>query len=162
MADLGLAQAGASFAGAKLGAALGTFIPVPGLGTLFGAALGTVAGKLVGKRPSRYSTISGARIEGNAFAQGCIRSGVGSAACPVGQLEQWASLSRTRYPAAYASVFAPLLARRPVAMGYVQGLARRYLSKRTQAPGFAQAAARLGVAAQASGGSYRPSFALRV
>jgi hypothetical protein len=113
---------------------------LPGAGLLVGPAA-----KLFGVGVRRAPTISQARISGNAFAQGCVRFGVGSSQCPVGELQGWADRSRTRYPNAYAQVFAPLLARRPVQLGYLQNLATRYLAPRARARGAAAAAQRLGV-----------------
>lgn len=53
-ATLGKAAAGA--AGAKLGAALGSLIPIPGLGTLLGGLAGSAIGSLIGgSGPDRLS-----------------------------------------------------------------------------------------------------------
>jgi len=126
---------------------------LPGAGLLVGPAA-----KLLGVGARRAPTISQARISGNAFAQGCVRFGVGSSQCPVGELQGWADRSRTRYPNAYAKIFAPLLAGQQVqgGLGYVQGLASRYLMKRRGAAGFARAAQRLGV--RVPGGTARDSI----
>ena len=135
--------------GGGVGAIAGSFIGMPGLGFTLGSAVGGAAGAA---SSSRYATINPQRIAGNAFAQGCVRYGVGSAQCPTSELDRWAQITRSRYPAAYATVIQPLIARQAVPLTYLQQLARDYLQKRTSAPGVQEAARLLGVGGTAGGG----------
>lgn len=132
--------------GLPLGDAFGSQVERgSGLGRALNLLGGPLLGGLIGRRSDRLSTLNPERISGNAFAQGCARHGVGSGVCPLSELQHWARLSQTRYPNAYAQVFAPLLRRERVDVGYLQTLAQAYLDKRRAAPGWQQAATRLGV-----------------
>jgi len=137
LADLALraGQAAAGLAGAKIGAVVGSFIPIPGVGTLLGAAAGRALGSLLGTGASRRTSITPERVSGNRFAVGCTQFGVGSAACPRVELQRWADLSRRKYPNAYRTIFAPLLAGAPqTSVSQLDQLLRTYVSHRKLVP----------------------------
>ena len=63
-----LATAGAAvLAGTKIGALVGSFIPLPGAATLAGAAIGATVGGLVGLGMAMFSTDKSAEAAGKAF-----------------------------------------------------------------------------------------------
>jgi hypothetical protein len=166
--------AGAAISGTALGASIGSIIP--GFGTLVGAVIGTLAGKLLPTGASRRTSITSERVLGNRFAAGCTAQGVGSTVCPVGTLRTWAALAQQKYPNAYRTVWAPLLAGAPrTSVSQLDQMLRTYVSHRKLIPtsavqitptGFkiGSPTATLSAPARAalSVGGYRPAFALRL
>lgn len=94
---------------------------------------------MLGGGSDRLKRINATRVQGNLFAQACVRYGVGSAQCPRDQLTSFAALTKRKYPTAYREIVAPLLAtgRSNIGLSGLQQLQLSYLSKRQSAPDFA-------------------------
>jgi hypothetical protein len=154
------------------------------------AAIGQAAGQVLQKKsPTTYrylvdfraaggprrTSITSERVLGNRFAAACTAQGVGSTVCPVGTLRRWASIAQTKYPNAYRTVWAPLLAGAPrTTVAQLDEMLRTYVSHRKLIPPSAvqvtSTGFRIGPPATLSAparqalslGGYRPAFALRL